>query len=304
MDENLDQLKDIFLLPHVDYSQGEVLKLMDKDYQKRLAKRVGMDVARTWICNYVNGKYDIPEGITFPCFTKPQESYSAALKHFLKKCDNREQLEILLKRVARSYQLPFLIEEYIDITKEYGVQGVSLGNKSIIPAIVYKDSNRRGLTATGRIFPMSSIPELQNKLLEFIKETHFCGIFDIDLFESHGKFYFNELNVRLGANGFALTYGIYNVPGIFMKYLLGLSDGEYTGPIEFKEKSFASEKVIRDMYYDGSLSFKEYKKKKKEADILSLQFYGDNGPYLQFAKRDRILPLWKQLRIIKKKLIS
>lgn len=300
VDENLNQLKENFLLPHVNFSQGMVLNLMEKDYQKKLAEKVGMNVARAWVCYYKNGKYAIPEDIRFPCFTKPQESYSAALKHFLKKCDNKEQLEALLNKVAKTYQLPFLIEEYINITKEYGVQGVSLNDKSIIPTIVYKDSNRRGLTATGRIFPISSIPGLQEKLSDFMRETHFTGIFDIDLFESKGQFYFNELNVRLGANGFALTYGIYNVPGIFIKNLLDQSDGGYNGPIEFKEKSFASEKVIRDMYYDGTLSFEQYKRTQKEADILSLMFDSDNGPYHEFSKLDRILPLWRQLRKWKK----
>ena len=110
------------------------------------------------------------------------------------------------------------------------------------------------------------------------------------------------MNTRLGANGFALTYGVSNVPGLFIRYMLGDKDVVYDGPTDFKPLSFASEKVIRDLYYDGALTFKEYKDTLRQADILSLKYEGDNGPYDLFAKLDRILPLWRWLRNMKKKL--
>lgn len=304
IDENLDHLRTHFIMPHVNNQQGKVLNIMDKYYQKTLAKAVGIPVAEGWICHFRDGKYEIPNDIKYPCYAKPLESYDGALKNLQKRCDSRDELEDLLEKAANNYQLPYLIEEYIHITKEYGVQGVSFGNYSIMPGVVFKDSSRQGLTATGYIHPIADVPELQVHLQELMKRTCFTGIFDIDLFESNGRFYFNELNTRLGANGFALTYGVANVPGLFIKYMLGEKIISYTGPTDFTPKDFASEKVVRDMYYDGTISFKEYKKILKDADILSLKYDDDDGPYKQFAKLDRILPLWRQLRILKMKLMG
>ncbi len=302
IDEHLDDLSPLFHMPHANKTQGEVLKIMDKDFQKGIAKSIGMPVAEGWVCRFLGERYDIPAEVKYPCYAKPQESYSAPLKHLQKRCNTREELERLLEKAAKSYRLPYLVEEFIDITKEYGVQGVAFGKRIILPSVVFKDSSRKGLTATGYIHPISDVPGLQEQLTEFMKRTQFTGIFDIDLFESNGKFYFNELNTRLGANGFALTYGVSNVPGLFIRYMLGDKDVVYDGPTDFKPLSFASEKVIRDLYYDGALTFKEYKDTLRQADILSLKYEGDNGPYDLFAKLDRILPLWRWLRNMKKKL--
>lgn len=301
IDEHLDQLLPDFFMPHVDNKQGEVLRIMDKGYQKSIAKSVGMPVAEGWICHFNGEKYVIPKDVKYPCYAKPLESYSAALKHLQKRCDTSKELETLLGRAAKNYQLPYLVEEFINITKEYGVQGVALGNRAILPGVVFKDSSRKGLTATGYIHPISDVPGLERQLSDFIIATRFTGIFDIDLFESNGKFYFNELNTRLGANGFALTYGVYNLPSLFIRYMLGQEDVNYDGPIDFLPLSFASEKVIRDLYYDGTLSLKKYKDLLKKADVLSLKYQEDDGPFKQFSKLDQILPLWRWLRNMKKR---
>ena len=132
-----------------------------------------------------------------------------------------------------------------------------------------------------------------------MEKTQFTGIFDVDLYECKGKLYFNELNVRLGANGFALIYGVANVPGIFVKEMLGIHDDVSIIPKDFIDKSFASEKVLRDMYNDNTISYKRFKSYLKEADILSLKFKDDNGPYEAFCKINSFLPLRNFIRSLK-----
>ena len=300
IDKHLDVLKGHFLMPHVKGVQGEVLKIMDKSYQKALASKAGLEVAKGWVAEYIDKGFIIPTGISYPCFVKPMESYDGPLKNHSKRCDNEMELKYQLSKIASFYHLPLLIEQFVQIEKEYGVQGISMEDKTVIPSIVRKDSSLRGITATGQIYPITSFDGLEEKLAAFLKETCFTGIFDIDLFESNGKFYFNELNVRLGANGFAMTYGVSNVPGLFLLYLLGESKGEYEGPVDFKPLSFVSEQVIREMYYDGIISFKKYRRTIKEAEISSLQFKGDESPYKEFSKIDWILPLWRCLRKYRK----
>ena len=191
IDQNLDCLQDYFICPHVNKTQGSVIQLMDKEFQKSLAKRVGLNVAKSWIAYYVDGEYIIPSDVTYPCFTKPLECYSnGPLKRFLKKCDSEKDLRNLLKRISRLYQVPILIEQYHKIDKEYAVLGLSLCSQSIIPSVIQMLSNKDGLTATGTIFPISRIPNLQQKLTNLMSETQLVGLFDIDLYESEGELFF------------------------------------------------------------------------------------------------------------------
>ena len=299
VDLYFNELKGHFLFPHVNNTPGAVLHLMDKYYQKQLAQEAGFDVAKGWICKKENGVYQIPEGVTYPCFTKPQDSCQGPLKNYQRKCGTQSELEGVLSEVDKIYDGPILVEEYVDIEREYGVQGTSLNGSPIMPGVVLKDKSRQGLTATGVICPISRIPSLKEKLRAFMEKTRFTGIFDVDLFESKGKLYFNELNVRLGANGFALIYGVANVPGVFIKEMLGDHNDLPAVPESFDDKCFASEKVLKDMYYDGTISYRSFNTYLEKADILSLKYEMDNDPYKVFCSDSTFLPLRKGLLCMK-----
>lgn len=296
LDKHFDILSKYCLVPNIHQTQGLILKLMDKYNQKAIARRIGLNVAKGWLCSIVDGEYQIPKDVTYPCFIKPQESYSGHLKSFLKKCDSEKEMKALLNRVIKVNPKPILIEEYIGITKEYGVQGATFEGRAVVPAVVEKDSTRQGVTATGKIAPIKKIPELQKHVNAFLEEIGMTGIFDMEFYESNGKLYFNEFNVRLGANGFALTYGVANIPGLYVKYMLGESDGIYNGPIDFLPKSFASEKVIRDLYYDREITLKQYKDIIQNSDILCLKNNEDKKPYKEFSKVNHILPMWRWIK--------
>ena len=302
LDIHYDTLSQCCLVPNVHKKQGGILKLMDKDLQKRMAQKIGARVAKGWLCQEMNGEYVIPEDITYPCFTKPQESYPKPLKYLQKRCDNEQDLRAVLQRIPQGTRKSMLVEEFVEITQEFGVQGASFNGRAVAPAVVAKDSSRQGITATGKIRPITQMPELHQLVMAFLKETEMTGIFDMEFFESNGKLYFNEFNVRLGANGFALTYGVDNVPGLYVKYMLGESDGTYEGPTVFPTKLFASEKVLRDFFYDKTMTMKEFKQIIRNSDILCLKNADDNKPFRAFSKANSILPLWRWLKEMKKKL--
>ncbi len=299
IDSNMQVLGSEFLMPHINHTQGAIVKLMDKSYQKKIAERVGLNVVNSWIANYQDGVYSIPENILFPCFIKPIECYSCGpLKKYLVRCDTEEQLKTTLRDISKVYKSKILIEEFKTIEKEYAILGLSLGNYSVIPSIIQMKLFRQGLTASGCIYPISRIPKLQDLLCQFMKETQLTGLFDIDMYESEGELYFNELNVRYGASGFALNKVI-NLPGAFINYLLTGEKFTHSVIDEFKEYSFVSEKVIRDMYYDDMISYKDFKSYIKDADILSLKYDNDNDPYKTFCRIYSFLPLRKRSHLVK-----
>lgn len=300
IDMHLNDLEIDFVLPHVNHSQGAVVRLMDKSFQKDLARKVGLNVAKGWIADYVGGKYVIPNDIVFPCFVKPNESLKGHWKNLMRKCDNIDELQDSLSAYAEVYHAQVLIEEFREIDNEYGVQGVSFDSHAVIPSIICKSECREGLTATGNLLPIDGFPELRDKLREFLVQIHFTGVFDMDLYVSNGKWFFNELNVRLGANGFALTYGVYNVPGIFIRYMINGEEPSFVCPRDFKPISFASENVLRNMYFDRMISHKQYKDYLRSADVLSIPFQGDNEPWKEFQKTEWFLPLYMCMKAAKK----
>lgn len=299
IDMYLDSLKDSFLLPNINHKQGAVVRLMDKSLQKRIASESGLNVANEWVCNWQDGAYIIPKDIVFPCFTKPQLSSQGHLKNYQKKCCNKEELEAVLSSIAPFFRGPILVEEFCEIEREYAVVGLSLKDHSFMPSVIKMDTSWHGITATGSISPISDIPEMKQLLSVFLQKTQFSGLFDVDLYESKGKLYFNELNVRFGANGFALSYSYANLPGFYIHYLLGQEQNE-TMPAQFSQKTFSNENILRQMYLEGLLSWKSYLSSCKGSDLYAIKHQEDRVPYTLFSLTNLILPLWRMLKWLKK----
>ena len=310
VDSNLDTLNPHFITPNVNHQQGAILHIMDKMHQKELARAAGANVAEGWLCRYVEGEHHIPEGITYPCFTKPVECYTGALKPFLKRCDNREQLEQILKAIAKKYKKDILVEEYQAITNEYAVLGVAFGTNSIIPAFIQLDSDREGVAATGRVCPISELPGIAEVLGRFMGKTQFTGLFDIDLYESEGKVFFNELNARFGASGYAVTKAAVNLPEVFIRHFLkdpkdpkDLKDlKDPVASTDFPVQTFANEKTCLDMLYAGMINYWQYKRSLGKADIRFIKEDDDPGPSRIAAKDERMLFLRSIVWSIRNKL--
>lgn len=301
IDMYLETLRNDFFLPNVHGEQGAVVRLMDKSFQKRIAKETGLKVAKEWICKWENGSYLIPEDITYPCFTKPQLSSQGHLKSYQKKCNGRKELEAVLMSVASFFHGPILVEEYHDISREYAVVGLSLEKQAIMPSIIQMNTSYHGITATGSLLPITSVPSLKEQLSTFMQMTGLVGLFDIDLYESNGEVYFNELNVRFGANGFALTYSHANLPGLYIEWVLHHAINELPSALS-RPLTFSNENILRQMYLEGLLSWSAYQTSCKEGDQHAICHPEDIVPYKLFTRTNLILPLWKILKQLKKRL--
>ena len=249
---------------------------------------VGLNVAEGWIAIFEDGEYHIPQGITYPCFTKPNESYKRPLKHLMKKCCNEQELISHLNEISKVSHDTILIEQYIKIEKEYGILGVSIEEKVVIPAIILKTSNYHGVTATGVISPIDSKKDLREKLCQFIEKLNLTGLFDIDMYESNGILYFNELNLRFGAGGFAVVKAAINLPQLFIEHFRGIDIKTNIAPV-FAKQTFASDKVCFEKFKAFHWSLSEYKKNINSVDFTFLNQEFDKGPYKEFEKENKTL---------------
>lgn len=283
-----EKLNDIFVFPNMNYEPCAVVRLMDKDLQKKYAREMGLNVAEGWIAEVKDGKYKIPDGIKYPVFTKPQISIQGN-KRCMKRCNDLMELEEVIKEVANERDCSILIEEYIEIEKEFGVLGFCGRDEVVLPALVDKlqigHGAHQGVTLLGEVYPMEKYQEIQEKLKYFLGKTGFVGLVDIDLYESNGTLYFNELNLRLGAFGFAAMCAGINLPGMLIDTLLGNDIKKYKKRMSGKIRCI-SEKVNLDDYASKHIDYKEYKNNLNTAEYGFINCRSDRKPYLVFKLKE------------------
>lgn len=164
--------------------------------------------------------------IRFPIIMKPlmsaENSKSAIV--VVQKEDDMHSDSTLLKHGR------YLIQEYINIEQEYGLQGVSYADeeKVVIPAIVQKirtSDVARGSTTYARLTNDISVIDVE-KMKELVLSTGYSGIFDIELMQSGDKIYLVEINFRNGAYGYAYTKAGYNLPFEWYLHCIGRENDE------------------------------------------------------------------------------
>ena len=286
IDTYQDELREHFFMPNIKGEAGAVVRLMDKNCQKILAKNVGLPVAKGWSIQLCNGRYEIPEDIVYPCFVKP-ETAILNRKRYMAKCDNVEELTHVLNRAAQQQDCLMLVEEYKEIKKESCIVGFSNGQDVVAPALIetiqFGSGSHKGVTAVGKVSPRSQNKDLFEKIEKFIGALGFIGLFDIDLYECHGTVYFNELNVRQGASGYAITRAGVNLPAMLINTLV---NPKYSPPNTIpivKELTFANDFVSLDDYGAGFISRKELKKRLSTVDIRFLVADKDRRPQRYFT---------------------
>ena len=281
-----DRLRDKFCFPHIQHQAGAIAGLMDKSKQKQLAKECGFNVVEAWPVDCVNGKYTIPDGVKYPCYVKGRLSYHSA-KQYQKKCDTKEALEKWLKVLAKHNPSPLLIEEFIEIGKEYGVIGYSDTEKVILPAIVElidcAYGSDKGVAASGRVYDFSLNDALKPKVEQLMKRIQLTGLFNIDFVESKGKWYFVEVNVRFAAYGYAVCQAGVNLPAFQIYSALSKDDSALSTRVK-NGYSYVNEKVAFDDVAGGYRSWKNYRDMLKDADCRFIQQADDPEPYRHFKK--------------------
>ncbi len=281
-----DRLRGKFFVPHIQHRAGAIAHLMDKQVQKELAKQFGFNVAKSWPIDFKDGKYEVPESVTFPCYVKGRLSYHSAKLH-QKKCSTEKELTEWLKVIAKENPSPMLIEEFLDINNEYGIIGYSDPQKVVLPGIVELldggHGGHKGVSAFGRVNDFGLNEELKPQVEQLMKHIQLTGMFNIDFVEANGKWYFVELNVRYAAYGYAVCRAGVNLPAFQIYGMLSRDDSEL--PTQVKNGfCYVNEKVAFDDVMGGYRSWKSYCYLVKKADGCMIKNEEDPQPYRQFKR--------------------
>lgn len=284
IDTNANRLSEYFYLPSVNKQQGGIARFMDKSEQKKLALKCGFDVAQSSLVSLRGGKYELPDDMIFPCITKPVFSNNSK-KTDLKTCNNVKELQEALSRLAERGDYNVLIEELLSIDREYTITGYAWGKHSFFPYVIKKlrtAINHRGVTSIGELHLASEFQVVEN-LQRFMSELCYYGLCDIEIIESKGRFYFNEMNLRMGAPLFAITLSGINLPDILIKRYMGDEYSEKVPKYETPPR-FVSEKAEYDDYLSGDITYSQYKQHIADTDFALMRWNDDPEPYNMFER--------------------
>ena len=281
IDNNKNILKEHFLFPHIAKEPSSMEYWMEKTHQKQLAKEIGLNVTNATIVEIKDGQYTIPSDLQYPVFPKPLATMNGG-KGGMRRCDNAKDLSEALDFIInfRTQDTKVLIEDYKEIDTEYALLGFSDGKEVVIPGILefIKVSRKNmGIALQGKVIPVTGIEDLLEKFKQLVLAIGFVGVFDVDFYKSEGKYYFCELNLRYGGSGYAITKMGVNLPAMMVKHFYGES-------IEAMNKTFAgeavyvNERMCLDDWDYGYISYKEYRKYIKTADIRFIPDAKDTLP--------------------------
>jgi len=305
IDDYYEELSEFFLMPNVSGKQGEVNRLMSKEVQKDLAKAAGLPVLNSCVIKTEKGAFEIPESITYPCFMKPNISKNSS-KGRMRKCESKEELIGYITEFSMKKDIEMLVEDFVDIGKEYSLLGLCAGDNIVAPGFFVAEKGgheaRRGVAMTGRILPCEQYEEFINSLNEFMKKLGFTGLYDIDLIETKdGKMYFVEVNMRYGASGYAVTKCGANLPGLFVEHMYSGKSIEESHIEMESNKTFISEKVMIDEYTENYISRKELDHLMDETNIHFVKNEEDTRPYRHFKRYYYIAAVMRKLYAIRER---
>ena len=300
IDRNQGRLQEHFLFPHIHHMPGTVEQWMHKTEQKKLAADIGLNVTRDCIVRMEGVHYSMPQGVRYPCFTKPLATISGG-KQFLKRCDNEAELRKVLDAAGQNFpNTEVLLEDFKAIDTEYAVVGFSDGNNVVIPGViefVVNSQSHFGVAREGKIMPVTGFEDLLEQFKMFVRRVGFYGLFDIDFYKSEGKMYFGEMNLRFGGSGYAYTAMGANLPAMLVRSLRGENYSDLVQDID-KTATYVNERMCIDDWSFYHISEKEMREKIDSADIKFVYDDNDKGPqrklnrYIEQQRIKRKLRKW------------
>ena len=299
VDKFYEQLKELFIIPGV-YT-GSTAHFMNKHVQNKMARSAGLLTPKEWTISLRCKDIDCPKEIIFPCFVKPINSLSGQKKE-MKVCNNEHDLKEHLYKMRQIFsERDILVQEYIDIDKEYDMSGVCFDEKVFIPGIIEKVKVARyenGVTMSGKMLQPNVLDDYLDKVKNLMRQFHYTGIFDIELLCSKDRIYFSEINLRSGGPNFAYYLCGVNLPDILVKGMFSKELPDDKDMIKEFGKTFVYEKVAWEDYIHGFITKKELHSVLKDSDYKLLDYREDPIPGQLFNRRIRLSAMKNKLKKI------
>lgn len=215
LDTHYDEIKDKFIF----YNAGEAGKItyyMDKDNVNDLARRHGLNVARTWRVQ----RGVIPDSVEFPVITKAISSNSGGWKNDVYICHSEKELTEAYEKIKSE---EVLLQKYIYKKNEVCLDGFCVnGGKDLFISMAssYEYILPNEYSTYMYFYPFER-QDVITKITEMMTEVGFEGIFTVEfLLTQDDELYFLEINFRNSTWSYASTCLGMNLPLLWSECML------------------------------------------------------------------------------------
>jgi predicted ATP-grasp superfamily ATP-dependent carboligase len=211
---NYSTIADKFILP-LCKEPMRTKELMNKSTILEEAIKYGIVIPKSWtVLNRI-----IPDGVTFPCITKPLRSIGGSKSDIIR-CNTRKELEdVIYNHIHCS---DYQIQQFIDYEKEVSILGAVLKNGDVVFSGCI-DKLRTCMIGTSSYAVMKDnviLGDSVEKLRKLITNTGYTGLFSAEFLLYNGIYYFLEINFRNDGNGYVATSAGINTPYLWIKSFL------------------------------------------------------------------------------------
>lgn len=231
IDNNLELLEKNFIIPSIGKKQSYLYEMMDKGRQVEFAHSCGLQIAESFEIDFEQTEHF--ENIIFPCIGKPIVSCEGDKKD-IKKIDNAEELKGYLEGLKAKGYTRILLQEYVNIDKEYDVEGFIDKNHStfFVSEKVRTWPNIGGPTAYAFSVNNAALNSEVDRIVDYLRKIGYSGLFDIEIFKVGDRYLFNEMNWRNSAVCFAALYSGVEYP-LYWYYSVTGKDFQISKPKEY-----------------------------------------------------------------------
>ena len=283
IDNNFSTLKEKYIIPNVKNKENAVSNMMNKVEMTKLAEKHGFLVPKGFKLDLRKSEEVnlVLESINFkyPCIVKPLKSIDGS-KGDIIICNDITQLTNQIRNLENKYS-EVILQEFIKKDGELGVQGLSTGKEIIIPGIIEKKRDSPiapGSTTYATLVESNSLVE-KDKIISFLRDLNYYGIFDLELMYQNKKVYFIEINFRNGAYGYAYTKAGVNIPKLWCLDAVGLNISDETKKV-VKHLRLMNEIADFRNVINKNVGFIKWLKEFVSTDIYMLLNIKDIKPFI------------------------
>lgn len=215
LDMRYDEIKDLFYFYNAGQA-GRITYFMDKNHINILARKHGLNVAKTHVVNCGQ----VPEGLEYPVITKAISSNSGAWKDDVFVCHSRQELEEAYKKI----QSPVvLLQKYIKKKNELCIDGFTTnrGQEMFLSMAATYDYILPDQYSCYMTITNIHDEPLYSRIKAMLTELGYEGIFCIEfLIGEDDQLYFLEVNMRNSGWSYASTCAGMNLPMLWCESML------------------------------------------------------------------------------------
>ena len=274
IDKKVLELKDKFYIPNIDFKNNYIYMYMDKFKQQELIESNNINGIKSQILNFSN--FDEKLKLTFPIILKPNIS-AEGNKDDIRICNDKNELNKAKEELKKLGYKKILVQNFITYDYECDIQGFSINGETCIPGVIEKIRiypAKKGSTTYGKVVSNQKYEKVINGIGKIMKKINYTGIFDIDVFICNEEIYLNEINFRNSAISYA--YGDSYIA--YYWYLSVINNKVIEPPLINSSYTFMDDQADIHNIIDKNITFKRYRKEKKEARILLVKNKKDPKP--------------------------